>query len=164
VFPALPFSPTVLNQRAPLSWFISPLIRKIDNNKKTLSELYPDIVMFVDSPGKAFFSQTEAKKGIVWEDFQREHILLKLTDIANNTRERVEKTMRQHYQAWVMDAEDEEGHYDIIEDSVTHSRDSQKQRHPGASMMAADGIHPNDAGYEIWGRYIASIIAKEWKQ
>jgi lysophospholipase L1-like esterase len=165
VLPALPFSPTTFNQRAPLSWFISPLIRKMDHNKKILSELYPDIVLFVDSPGKAFFSQTEAKKGVVWEDFQRERILLKLTDIANNVRERVEQKMKQHYNAWVLDAEDEEeGHYDIIADSVTHSRDSQKQRHPGASMIAVDGVHPNDAGYEIWGRYIASTIAKEWKQ
>jgi lysophospholipase L1-like esterase len=73
--------------------------------------------------------------------------------------------MRQHYKDWVLDAEDEEeGHYDISLDSVTHSHDSQKQRHPGASMVAVDGVHPNDAGYEMWGRYIASIIAKEWKQ
>jgi lysophospholipase L1-like esterase len=165
VFPALPFSPSILNQRAPLSWFLSPMIRKMDNNKKILSDMYPDIVVFVDSPSKTFFSQTEAKKGVVWEDFQRERVLLKLTDIAHNVRERVEETMRQHYNAWVLDAEDEEeGHYDIIADSVTHSHASQVQRHPGASMVAVDGVHPNDAGYEIWGRYIASIIAKEWKQ
>lgn len=165
VFPALPFSPTLLNQRAPLSWFLGPMIRKMDHNKKILSEMYPGIVVFVESPSNAFFSQTEAKKGVVWEDFQRENVLLKLTDIAQSVRERVEETMRQHYNAWVMDAEDEEeGHYDIVADSVTHSHNSQKQRHPGASMVAVDGVHPNDAGYEMWGRYIAAIIAKEWKQ
>jgi lysophospholipase L1-like esterase len=165
VFPALPFSPSILNQRAPLSWFLSPMIRKMDNNKKILSEMYPGIVMFVESPSNAFFAQTEAKKGVVWEDFQRENVLLKLTDIAQNVRERVEETMRQHYKAWVLDAEDEEeGHYDIVADCVTHSHDSKRQRHPGASMVAVDGVHPNDAGYEMWGRYIASIIAKEWKQ
>jgi lysophospholipase L1-like esterase len=31
-------------------------------------------------------------------------------------------------------------------------------------MVAVDGVHPNDAGYEMWGRYIAAIIAKEWKE
>jgi hypothetical protein len=135
----------------------------MDHNKKILSEMYPEIVVFVDSPDPYFFSQTEAKKGAVWEDFQRERVLLRLTDIALNVRERVEATMKQHYNAWVLDAEDGEGHYDIIADSVTHSHDNKKQRHPGASMVAIDGVHPNDSGYEVWGRYIALDIAKKWK-
>jgi hypothetical protein len=37
-----------------------------------------------------------------------------LSSSRENVRERVEETMRQHYKAWVLDAEDEEeGHYDV---------------------------------------------------
>jgi hypothetical protein len=56
--------------------------------------MYPSIVLFVESPSNAL--RKLRPKGPVWEDF-RENVLLKLTDIAENVRERVEETMRQHY-------------------------------------------------------------------
>jgi hypothetical protein len=111
----------------------------------------------------AFFSQAEAKKGPKWEDVdsRKERVLLKLTDISHNVRERVEETMRQHYKAWVLDAEEEEeGYYDIVADSVIHSHDHPSNRYPGATLLACDGVHPNDIGYELWGRYIALQITK----
>jgi lysophospholipase L1-like esterase len=30
-------------------------------------------------------------------------------------------------------------------------------------LMASDQIHPNDTGYEIWGKHIAAAIVKEWQ-
>ena len=31
-------------------------------------------------------------------------------------------------------------------------------------MVAADGIHPNDDGYDMWGRHIANSILQEWEK
>jgi hypothetical protein len=31
-------------------------------------------------------------------------------------------------------------------------------------MVAADGIHPSDMGYDMWGRHIAGAIIKEWEK
>jgi lysophospholipase L1-like esterase len=33
----------------------------------------------------------------------------------------------------------------------------------GSKLVSLDKIHPNDQGYDYWGRHIASAIVKEWK-
>jgi lysophospholipase L1-like esterase len=36
-------------------------------------------------------------------------------------------------------------------------------RRPGQSLIGADLVHPNDKGYEFWGRHIGLAIAREWQ-
>jgi lysophospholipase L1-like esterase len=33
----------------------------------------------------------------------------------------------------------------------------------GSKIFSRDQIHPNDEGYDYWGRYIASAIVDQWK-
>jgi hypothetical protein len=58
------------------------------------------------------FAQTEAKRARMG-GFQRK-TFLKLTDMRRMYANGWKKTMRQHYKALTLDAEDEEeGHYDV---------------------------------------------------
>jgi lysophospholipase L1-like esterase len=190
VFPALPYQPTVLSQHVPLSWFMIPLLNMVDQNKKLLSELYPGLVLYVESPDiKDWSDATLAQHGTIWEDFR---VLFKLNDIAQDAKERIEQLMKRHYERWVSDA----GTYDIDIDSnidnsilrtnvydendslyefdamgnvtIVHHHSILKKRgtiaQPGSIMVAADGIHPSDIGYDMWGRHIADAIIKEWQK
>jgi lysophospholipase L1-like esterase len=33
----------------------------------------------------------------------------------------------------------------------------------GSKLISFDDVHPNDDGYDLWGRHIAAEIIKEWK-
>jgi len=129
VFPALPIAPLAISRLPPLCWFLVPLIRGIDRNKQVLAEMYPELVLFVESPTLEAFSEAEDKRGPLWEDFKKEKVHFQLTDIAQNVRERVEELMKQHYQSWIYDAEDEDDGYYVIEaDSVSHTHEFRSVR------------------------------------
>jgi lysophospholipase L1-like esterase len=177
VFPAMPFQPTTLGRSFPLSWFVSPLFQMIDRHKQRLSELYPGRVLFVPSPDSATWSDFEAKRGPQWQDF---FVLLKLHDIANDAKERIEQLMQRHYAKWVLD-QDEDRHdgpnaaaklvdqddslYEFSEMEGVWMRPQwvrQPHTYLGHDLVAPDGIHPSDSGYDMWGRHIAFAIVEEW--
>ena len=206
VFPALPYQPTILSQYPPLSWFMIPLLDMVDANKKMLSELYPGLVLFVESPDIHDWSNaTLAQRGTVWEDFC---VLFKLNDIAQDANERIIQLMKRHYDRWVIrDGDDSCTTTTTSSSSSTNNNDNTnpvdtnksiadtmlhpptpctdddddclyeldmmgnvtiRQQPPslslGALMVAADGIHPSDIGYDMWGRHIADAIIKEWEK
>ena len=204
VFPALPYQPTVLSQYPPLSWFMIPLLDMVDANKKMLSELYPGLVLFVESPDIQDWSNaTLAQHGTVWEDFS---VLFKLNDIAQDANERITQLMKRHYDRWIIRDGDStcattastrydspagngkqinDADVDMVarlsqisptEDDSLYELDMMGNvtiRQPqeptpnislGSLMVAADGIHPSDIGYDMWGRHIADAIIKEWEK
>jgi hypothetical protein len=117
-----------MSQIPPLCWFLVPIIEAMDRNKQLLAELYPNLVAFVEAPSARVFMDAEAQHGPMWEKTdenggEREQVLLKLTDIALHAVERVQETMRQHYESWVMDAEDDEWLYVLTEDSVASAKE-----------------------------------------
>ncbi len=180
VFPALPITPIELSQRAPLGWFLVPIIRAMDHNKKILAESYPELLLFVESPSVQDILEVEKKRGPLWEneegegnknnDRSNKTVLLKLTDAAANVRGRVEEHMRSHYKSLVQDRQEEETSslYELCADDVlVLSRTDHgvnRHRHPGASMVSADGVHPNDSGYKFFGRLIARAILEKWER
>lgn len=178
VFPAMPYEPTIFGHRFPLSWFVVPLLEAMDLHKKTISERYPGRVLYVPSPDATIWSDFEAKRGSQWQDFT---VLLNLHDIAQDAKERIEQLMQRHYARWVLDDDEAEDHnsqliselddlhlYEINEiDGVwirlpVAMRQSKNHRRPGHNLVAPDGIHPSDSGYDMWGRHIAGAIIKEW--
>ncbi len=87
--------------------------------------------------------------------------------------------MKQHYQAWTKDAEEgddkKKSDDDNDDDDVLFCNDTASQAEwsysklhsnnynktagrPGSTMIAPDNVHPNDLGYDIWGRHIAAAI------
>ena len=161
VFPGLPYEATVLGRYPPLSWFIARLLDMVDRNKQIIAELYPNLVIYVAPPDFGDMSDAEAKRGAQWEDF---NVLLNLTDIAHDVKVQVERLMKQHYESWVQDAEEEDNEYLYELDAFGVSMVEPTKKRPGANMVAADGIHPSDIGYDMWGRHIAGAITKAWER
>jgi len=164
VLPALPFSPIELCQISPLKYFVVPLIRAMDHNKQVLARRYSDLVCYVESPDSNVFSDAEARRGDLWEDSQTDRVLLNMTDVGLNVQERVEALMREHYKH-----EDEEDNClykldDAGDGFVSIAKYELNRGHPGSSMVAQDGVHPNDAGYDMWGRYIAHAVVDHWER
>jgi lysophospholipase L1-like esterase len=165
VFPAIPTTvPSPLSKQAPLSWFILPLIEKMDQHKKLLAEKFPHLVLFVESPSRQAIKDLEEGRGPIVASRRAEQVLLTVTDATQRAKEKVEELMKQHYQRWTIDVEDaaKEEQRDVYHGGCHDHLPASKKQSPGSSMVAADNIHPNDDGYDFWGRHIAEAIVAEW--
>jgi lysophospholipase L1-like esterase len=56
----------------------------------------------------------------------------------------------------VLDQEDDL--YQMELDSFVLIDNDTRRTRPGSSMISSDGIHPNEIGYEVWGRFMARKI------
>ena len=157
VFPALPIEPTVLNHMVPLSWLLVPLVHAMDRNKKLLADMYPGLVLFVESPSPQVFSDAQEQRGSIWEELQKERTILKLSDVGRTVQNRIKGLMDEHYHSLVRD-QGEDDLYQLDLDGFAIVDEFKQSERPGSSLVASDGIHPNDLGYEVWGRYIARQI------
>jgi len=144
---ALPSNLPVL-QVPPFIWFLLPLIRWADALKKKLADKYPNAILYVDSPSIAAISDFENRRGPCFDSMLREDILLSLKDVSVSERVCVEREM-----------------CDFCTRKRKRKRSKQKcirrEGAPGASLLCVDGIHPNDRGYEMWGRLIAAAICEK---
>lgn len=165
VFPALPTSPMPLCQRAPLSWFTVPLLEMIDNHKRRLAESFPAFVLFVEPPSVDSVTDMEAGRGPIFASRKAEQVLLEITDVTKKAKDKVEAMMRQHYQRLTNDLEekDETTDQDVYHQGCHDHLLASSNHTPGSTLMAADNIHPNDEGYDFWGRHIAAAIVTEWE-
>jgi hypothetical protein len=171
VFPGIPIATAPVFQLAPLNWFLVPLLQKIDDHKKALAETFPGLVLYVEAPSPRALSDAEAQQGPLWSSRQTEKVLLKLTDVGHNVREKVEQLMKQHYQGWTKDAEegdddeddtslfrnDDNSQMELSSPNSHHSNRKANQK-ARSTLVAPDMVHPNDLGYDIWGRHIAAAI------
>jgi lysophospholipase L1-like esterase len=164
VFPALPTSPMPLCHRAPLSWFVVPLLEMIDNHKKRLAESFPNLVLFVEPPSLESLEDMEAGRGPIFNSRKAEQVLLEMTDVTKKAKEKVEALMRKHYQQLTNDMEiGKEETPDVYHQGChDHLPASASNPTPGSTLMAVDNVHPNDEGYDFWGRHIAAAIVAEW--
>jgi len=165
VFPALPVSPLPIFHSQPLRSFALPLFRRVDNYKREVAKRFPGEVLFVESPSDVVFAEIEQGKGQLWEERRREQVLLRLTDVTQRASERVEAIMRQHYSKWAKALGVQEAHVysGPTPEEAQHSSELETYHRPGRSLISVDGIHPNDDGYEFWGRHIALAIIAEWE-
>ena len=163
VIPALPIAPLELFQTAPLCWFLRPIFRFMEHQKRDLQERFPNVVLFVDQPTKDDWTDIEDGRGPLWDALSRERILYQLTDVAQQTRERIQHLMDQHYGKEEQE-EDKSSHWTTDQEEQQRMEiDARYGRKRGSSFIAADKIHPNDKGYEIWGQHIAAAIVKRWE-
>ena len=165
VFPALPVSPLPIFRSQPLRWFALPLFRRVDNYKRQVADLFPGEVLFVEAPTDDVYSEIEEGTGSLWDERRTEQVLLRLTDITQRARDRVETVMRQHYDKWKnrMGGKESYTYNRPTPEEAQHSCEIEGSQRPGSSLIAVDGVHPNDAGYEFWGRHIANAICEEWE-
>lgn len=166
VFPALPVSPLPIFHSQPLRWFALPLFRRVDNYKRKVAERFPGEVLFVETPTDDEFSQIERGAGSLWEERRTEQVLLRLTDITQRARANVENVMRQHYEKWKQKIgvkDSSHGYNRPTPEEAQNSSELEAFHRPGSTLISVDGVHPNDAGYEFWGRHIANAICEEWE-
>jgi hypothetical protein len=166
VFPSIPASPLPLTQYPPLSWFLIPLLRMMDNNKKLLAERFPGLVLFVDPPSPSEFRDIEAGRGELHAGRRAENVLLQLTNVTQRAQEKVKELMDQHYKSPTKEdgdgAIEEDNRPLVYEQSCREHQLVESKNTPGATLLAEDRIHPNDEGYDLWGRHIAAAIIREW--
>ncbi|KAL3902965.1 MAG: hypothetical protein SGILL_010628, partial [Bacillariaceae sp.] len=179
VVPELPVAPLQLFQLVPLCWFLVPIFRAMENNKRFLASCFPEYVVFVEQPEVNWWSDTETGIGPVRDNIQQEQLLLRVTDIRRAAREQIQDVMKQYY---VEDKDDESSSFveeevttndcaiendskvrmmddhDHLHYDVDRNIDEDPQR-LGRNLVSADQIHPNDEGYELWGRHIATAIS-----
>jgi lysophospholipase L1-like esterase len=141
----------------------------MDANKKYLADRYPDMVLYVESPSNETIRRFERGEGSLFAARTAEQILVTVTDVTEQAKRRVEDLMQKHYQRWTTDRECDD------QEQSCSSRDAFSQQchdhlpprtmtNPGSTMMSPDRVHPNDNGYDFWGRHIAAAIVKEWQK
>ena len=175
VVPELPVAPLRLFRLVPLCWFLIPIFRAMENNKRFLASCFPDNVVFVHQPDLDWWTDDEMGIGSIRENIKNEKLLLRVTDSVRSGRERIEELMKNHYGS----KEEEMASKERISKSnqqppcSTSSRTEDKNKAcatnkekilEGSDFVSVDGIHPNDEGYELWGRHIASAIIYHLKK
>lgn len=162
VLPALPSNLPVL-QIFPFIYFLLPLIWIADRIKRRLAEKYPHAILYVEPSSVADMLDFESGRGLYYEKMVTEDTLLSLKDKSREEIERVEAQMREYYEKkgkrqirYVRREGGQQQAKAIIQPANV------RLGAPGASLLSLDGIHPNDGGYDFWGRYIAAAILREW--
>jgi len=175
VVPELPVAPLEAFRLVPLCWILLPLFRAMERNKKFLSSTFPDHVVFIDQPGLEWWSDAERRHNSYMEE---EESVLRLTDIAQTAQSQVKQLMQRFYnpnrQTGSSNEEGKEGGgngesslpNNVSEESNFSTQAAQsssfKRKSKGTLYIAEDKMHPNDEGYDLWGRHIAEAVVRHW--
>lgn len=157
VLPALPTRVLPMLQYPPLCWVIHLLCDLIDEQKRALSEEYPGDLLFIEAPTIQMIDEIE--KGEYARE-KAETVLLKIQDVTLRVRDELKYKMLQHvqYHDFKDNAKEIELNYEASRD---HSLANSMPDSIGSKLVSVDNIHPNNLGYEFWGRHIAEGIIKE---
>ncbi|KAG7360254.1 hypothetical protein IV203_035353 [Nitzschia inconspicua] len=148
VLPGMPARALPIFQTAPLRWLAVPIVDIMDSHKKKLARHHDGEVMFIDAPSCEAITDYSCHRGLYWEEELDDRLLLNLRGIKRKQARAIESDMEAYFSKRQQSPEP---------DSLPFRR-----RHH--SMFSVDGIHPNDQGYDFWGRYIGHAIVREWKQ
>jgi hypothetical protein len=180
VVPEIPVAPLQLFRLVPLKWFLIPIFRGMENNKRFLARTFPDYVVYVDQPDLQWWTDDDAGIGPVRENIQQEKLLLRVTDTAQAARDRIQgvmkkyytkkeeesardiKSHRQKYRSSAQSAIENENNIQIMDDEEHSDSVVVDPTNQVADLLCVDRVHPNDEGYELWGRHIAAAIIEHW--
>ena len=125
----------------PLQWLAVPVFDFMDDMKKAFAFNNPSDILFVDDPSLDEAIDYESRQGKLWNEKQREQILLKVKAVSSTECDNIEEKMKTYYESkGVM--------YDTVNSEVPLSRWPGK---PGTNIFSCDKIHPNEAGYDMYG-------------
>lgn len=142
VLPGMPSRALPIFQTVPLRWLSCPIVDIMDQHKQELAHLHPGRVLFVPAPPLPHVYEYEAHRGEYWKERGDEDVALCLRDPPRRPHDqRLERAMQEYY--------------------ATHKSWTWWKQ---SALFAEDQIHPNDEGYDFWGRYIAHAIVDEWKE
>lgn len=147
VLPGMPARALPIFRKVPLRWLAVPIVDIMDKHKRDLARLHPGEVLFVKAPSVADLADYEERKGRVWAERCHEDTVLALRDVRKRDRQRIEADMQAYYQ---QKGADGEGGWSLFPPAR------------GTKVFSVDQIHPNDRGYDFWGRYIGRAIVDAW--
>lgn len=168
VFPGMPTALLPIFQQLPIRWMAIPVSGIMDQHKVNLSKKEHDKVnvMYVKPPSVQIASDFEAQRGLYWEQRIKEDTLLALRDVSKQECERKCRAMRAYY-------EEKTSQYRLPcyppSQSLTQanvpvpklSERKQSGHKDGSKIVCIDNVHPNDEGYDMWGRHIAHGILEQ---
>lgn len=161
VLPGLPSRTLPIFSAAPLNWGAIPIVDILDMHKRRLANAHPGEVMFVPPPSVNQMVQYESCQGDIWRQRCQENTILALRDVRRHDCHRVTKELRKYYNE--RDTRQLSG--DGLKKTSNDSWWLTKYITPKGycdGIFAVDRVHPNDDGYDFYGRYIANSIADEW--
>jgi lysophospholipase L1-like esterase len=158
VLPGMPSRALPIFQNAPLRWFAVPIVDIMDSHKRNLARQHQGEVLFVDAPSTNDIADYACHSGKYWRQQQEDDVLLNLRDIKRRQARKIESEMKGYY----LKEQEQQQQQQKTTTTTDPERLPLRNRHLG--MFSVDGIHPNDQGYEFWGRYIAQSIMEEWKR
>ncbi|GKY95929.1 hypothetical protein MPSEU_000553500 [Mayamaea pseudoterrestris] len=147
VLPGMPARALPIFQRKPLGWFAVPIVNGMNRKKRKLAQAdeNDEQLLFVSDPKLDELVDYEQHRGDVWESGKHENVLLSLRAVSRQDCDQVTFGMAEHY----------DKHVDAASDHIS--------KQPGISLFSPDRIHPNEQGYEFWGRSIGMEIAASYK-
>ena len=168
VFPGMPTHALPCFRKYPLQFLSIPVVGLMDNHKRAVSRTYPEQVLYLDAPPLDVIVDYEHQVGKLWDRRAAEDTLLSLRDTTLEECQRTESTMREYY-------ERKRKEYNIVnlehepEDPVSQLNPplpklSERPGRPGTKIFCLDGVHPNDEGYDFWGRHIGDGIVQAWRR
>jgi hypothetical protein len=147
VLPGMPADALPAFDLFPLRHLAIPMIDIMDGHKRNLASQHDGEVLFVDAPCREDLADYSCQNGFYWKQQQDDNVLLNAHDITEKDKRRIEQDMNEYY---------------------TRKRTSYDCNPPKTkqhfSTISMDGIHPNDQGYDFWGRYLGNAIVQEWKK
>ena len=167
VVPELPVAPLQIFRLVPLCWFLVPIFHAMENNKRFLASCFPDNVVFVHQPDLCWWTDDEMGIGSIRENIKQERLLLRVTDTVRSGREQIEQLMKKYY-----DSKEEElasqnnnsNQNPFLQNSSSGEKNNFGVNQKGSELVSVDRMHPNDEGYELWGRHIAAAIIEHWNK
>ena len=160
VFPALPTALLPIFRILPVRWLAVPVMGVMESQKKKLADTHDDCV-FIDAPKLADSTDFEAQKGEYWERRLREDTLLALRDVSRQECEYICGEMKKYC--------DRKGNVPLYPNGVKSQANipepplCDRRGFPdGSKTVFVDKIHPNDEGFDFWGRHIAYGILRQW--
>lgn len=153
VLPAMPARALPVFRIVPLRWLSIPIVDIMDMHKRNLARCHPGEVQFVPAPSLYDLAMYEREDGEIWEQRCLEETILSLKDIRKRDRRRIEQEMQEYFNIKGLRNRASVGIFSRF-----------RKPAPAESVFSADQIHPNDRGYDFWGRYIAGAIVNEWHE
>lgn len=149
VLPGMPSRVLPIFRSIPLRWLSVPIVDIMDSHKRNLAATHPQ-VLFVPAPSERDVSSYVEEESEIWQERCEENTILAVRDIRRRKSQQILSEMERYYE--------EKGF------SSAQARPWFPESMPQPSHLRAfsvDGVHPNDLGYDFWGRYIANAIVDE---
>lgn len=164
VLPSFPTNPIPLLKYPPLCWILSFIFQVVDKQKYTLSLEYSEDVLFVDIPSEEFMNDIENEiPKLDGMQNKTDTLLLNLKDVSSCDSKATKEKIQKHAlkSIFITNQNENELYYEA---SLSDSLPNGTPNPTASKLISFDGIHPNNHGYDLWGRHIAENIIYFWKR